>query len=281
VDDDAVEIPEHLVSSAATPLELLNDVFGGDINAASEQQLATASVLAPLHEDVDALNGVAIAAFHAKLMHADGTRVHPHERTYASVDRTQDPEDMRVKCPPEQLHSLQPPGMPPHNLHVKTGMPLILLRNLNVRRGLCNGTRAIVVRANKYSLQLRITSGRLAGETVYVPRITLKHEPDAYCTVAMYRKQYPVAPAFALTINKAQGQTLARVGVYLAHSAFSHGQLYVAASRVGDPRALQFFVPGGRRLDGKVYTRNVVCPEVLLKRASDTEQPHKRARTGR
>ena len=52
-----------------------------------------------------------------------------------------------------------------------------------------------------------------------------------------------------MTINKAQGQTLRRVGVYLEHAAFSHGQLYVAASRVGDPRALQFFVPGGRRLD--------------------------------
>lgn len=45
------------------------------------------------------------------------------------------------------------------------------------------------------------------------------------------------------TINKAQGQTLARVGVYLPNACFTHGQLYVAASRVGLPSQLRFAVP--------------------------------------
>ena len=44
------------------------------------------------------------------------------------------------------------------------------------------------------------------------------------------------------TINKAQGQTLARVGVYLPNACFTHGQLYVAASRVGLPSQLRFAV---------------------------------------
>jgi len=38
-----------------------------------------------------------------------------------------------------------------------------------------------------------------------------------------------------MTINKAQGQTLERVGIYLPEPCFTHGQLYVAASRVGLP----------------------------------------------
>ena len=45
-----------------------------------------------------------------------------------------------------------------------------------------------------------------------------------------------------MTINKAQGQTLQRVGVYLPDPCFTHGQLYVAASRVGLPSRIRFAV---------------------------------------
>lgn len=38
-------------------------------------------------------------------------------------------------------HSITPSGMPPHELRLKKGCLVILLRNLNVTEGLCNGTR--------------------------------------------------------------------------------------------------------------------------------------------
>ena len=34
-----------------------------------------------------------------------------------------------------------------------------------------------------------------------------------------------------MTVNKAQGQTIPNVGVYLLEPVFSHGQLYVALSK--------------------------------------------------
>jgi hypothetical protein len=85
------------------------------------------------------------------------------------------------------------------------------------------------------------------------PKLTLALSPP--CT------QFPVRLAFAMTINKAQGQTLQRVGVCLDTPCFSHGQLYVAASRVGDPSGLKFAVePDG---NGCFYTPNIVYKEAL------------------
>jgi ATP-dependent exoDNAse (exonuclease V) alpha subunit len=82
------------------------------------------------------------------------------------------------------------------------------------------------------------------------------------------RRQFPLRPAFAMTINKAQGQTLQTVGVYLPKPIFCHGQLYVAFSRCSSQRGIQVLVRGGSRaaLNGAhtgVYTSNVVYREVL------------------
>jgi ATP-dependent exoDNAse (exonuclease V) alpha subunit len=80
----------------------------------------------------------------------------------------------------------------------------------------------------------------------------------------MKRKQFPVQSAFALTINKSQGQTLPRIGLYLPQPVFTHGQLYVAMSRVRERHNLIAYVKNGviQGRDG-VYTRNVVFKEAL------------------
>ena len=70
-------------------------------------------------------------------------------------------------------------------------------------------------------------------------------------------KQFPVRPAFAITSNKAQGQTISHVGIYLKQGFFSHWQLYVAMSRVGSKASLKIYSQRG------VYTSNVVYEEVL------------------
>ena len=118
-------------------------------------------------------------------------------------------------------------------------MPLMLLRNINPRQGLCNGTRLFFEKCidNKLLQCTIVQSGRI----VLIPRITFIPKPHEY-PFEWQRRQFPVRPAFAITINKSQGQTLKMAGVWLRGQVFTHGQLYVACSRVTSPGYLKFAV---------------------------------------
>lgn len=69
-----------------------------------------------------------------------------------------------------------------------------------------------------------------------------------------------------MTINKAQGQTLDNVGVYLRNPVFTHGQLYVACSRVRSVHGLKLQIVENAR-QGKArddtVTDNIVFKDVL------------------
>ena len=90
--------------------------------------------------------------------------------------------------------------------------------------------------------------------------------PCCYCYC-----YYAATSAFSTTINKAQGQTLKTIGVWLPEPVFSHGQLYVAASRVRAPEKLKFAL---KPVDAQhsTCTRNVVYREVLTNNLKITDQ---------
>ncbi len=107
-------------------------------------------------------------------------------------------------------------------------------------------------------LVCEIISGERIGETVFLPRITIE------CTkglpVPFYRKQFPVRLAMTMTVNKAQGQTFDKVGLKLDEKqCFSHGQLYVAISRVRNWESL--IVKLNPSANGK--TKNIVFRSIL------------------
>jgi hypothetical protein len=165
----------------------------------------------------------------------------------------------QVTIPTEVLDKVDFAGFPDHRLELKIGAPVVLLRNLSIDEGLCNGTRLAVKGLSGKAIKGRILSGPFRGKEVLIPKISLFHEGDSLVKFSFYRYQFPVALSFAMTINKCQGQSMGRVALVLENQPFAHGQLYVGLSRVRDVRDLLVTQVG----DNTTVT-NVVSKELFL-----------------
>lgn len=86
-------------------------------------------------------------------------------------------------------------------------------------------------------LEATILTGNYKGEVVIIPRISIT---PTDLPLNFKRLQFPVRRAFAMTIDKTQGQSLKICGINSEYSCFSHGQLYVAYSRDPDPDIVEY-----------------------------------------
>ena len=115
----------------------------------------------------------------------------------------------------------------------------------------------IVFTLGQRVVEVEISSGVNKGNHTLIPQITIGPS-DIELPFTLKCHQFPLWPCFAMSTNKAQGQTLQFVGIYLHNHVFMHGQLYVAFSRVTDPLALAVCL---NNPDG--FIRNIVFQEVL------------------
>lgn len=228
-----------------------------DRNIQNKNWLEGRAILAPTNREVDKINNHLVDK-----MTGDLISLHSSD----GLDNDRDAYRYNI----EYINTLNPAGLPSSRLCLKPGMPVMLMRNLNPTEGLCNGTRLVF----KHMLSTRLLVCRTVGQDVdrdvYIPRITLRPKERQY-PFEWSRRQFPIKAAFNTTINKAQGQTLKTIGVWLPEPVFSHGQLYVAASRVGAPENLKFAVKS-KDTQNSTYTRNVVYREVLTNNLEPPDQ---------
>ncbi|KAK9070526.1 hypothetical protein SSX86_010928 [Deinandra increscens subsp. villosa] len=246
---DSMTIPSTIRENSMK--ELIDAIFPSlQDNMHSQDYIISRAILSTKNESVDEINDQMIDKFVGE------------EKVYYSFDEAED--DFNNLYPIEFLNTLNVSGMPPHKLRLKVGCPIILLRNIDPSHGLCNGTRLICKGFQRNVIDAEIAVGQHIGKRVFLPRIPLSLSEEDMFPFKLKRKQFPIRLSFAMTINKAQGQTIPHVGVYLPDSVFSHGQLYVALSRGISRENTKILVHMAKyfRRDG-VYTSNVVYQEVL------------------
>ena len=246
---DMIQIPEDMLLKNGTLEDLVDFVFPDlQSNSNDRKWLSERAILSPTNEQAKEVNDLITNKFPGI------------ERVYKSSDTT---IDMNPEFSPEFLNTIELPGMAPHCLRLKKGMLVMLMRNLNPPEGHCNGVKYIINNLLERVIEVTAVNGSNPGAKLFVPRIIMDNN-DSTLPFTMRRRQYPLKPAFGMTANKSQGQTLTRVGIYLGQDFFSHGQLYVALSRCGNRAGIKIFTRVGNKegFTGSMM-RNCVFKEVL------------------
>jgi hypothetical protein len=228
----SITLPNDFCQIKATKTELINSVFPNiQRNYRNHQWLSERVILAARNIDVDSINFTIQDMLSSEAV------------TFKSIDTVVDENEV-VNYPTEFLNSLDLPGLPPHRLQLKIGSPIILLRNINPPR-LCNGTRLVIKKLTCNVIEATILNGKFKDQNVLLPRIPMIPSDTP---IQFKRLQFPIRLAFAMTINKAR-QSMQICGLDLENPCFSHGQLYVACSRVGKPSDLFILAPDGQTIN--------------------------------
>ena len=205
-------------------LEATRWVTGGDLT--NPERMAHNVVIAFTHEICDQYN-VNISesvrkAMGRKLTSCIGINGKPTAKNEIGL----------AMATPEFLAGVKRNNAPPTVLNLFPGCIITVLRNLNAKKGICNGVRAIVLSVSHYVLRCQIVSDNaFNGTIVDIPRI--KFDMIACGTIEFTRLQFPVRIAYCITANRSQGMTLlGRTLLDARGDSFVHGQCYVALSRV-------------------------------------------------
>jgi len=248
---DMVEIPDDLIVSSLQ--ELIDHAYKNGEALKVPREALNGLIIAPVHASVKPINSL--------IMNTISSKIHTYYSTDASLKENR-PLDVNIaESEVDCLNKINPSNFPAHQIELREGCIIVLLTNIG--KGLSNGTRLFVRQLKDHLIVCEVLTGTAQatnrGGLVGICRCRSEYkEKNKYNGVHFERLQFPVAPAYALTISKAQGQTLELLGIDLTHEVFGHGQLYTALSRVKRRSALKIYAPNSIR-NGKTIVKNIVA----------------------
>jgi hypothetical protein len=212
------------------PKDELNNPHGDWIRSA---------IVTPLNSTVNEIN--------EELLNDLNGDLHSYEAVNTVVDDSVDPlDESAVNAMQEYMASIEETGLAQQTLKLKVGAKVMFMKNIDTGYRICNGTPAIVTACERDVVTVRrIESDGTLGEYIDVVRKVFQRDIDfdSHKMIKFRRVQFPLRLAWVMTINKCQGQTLNKVGILLNSEIFSHGQLYVAFSRVRKSSDIYIYHP--------------------------------------
>ena len=204
-----VDIPPHCLASSID--EAIRKVYGDDIIDTSN----SASMMLGFTLDI-------CATINSKVFDM-----------IPSLPTTADAVDDLSECrnpdmyPEEYVACLHIHGTPPAQLQLKQGARYMIMRNLNPPN-ICNGVLAELVAFTRMMCTVKLLSGPGQGLIVKLPRCSFYVTSETSGLPFNFRRrQFPIIPAYCVTVHKSQGQTLHKIGIIADTDAFAHGLVYV------------------------------------------------------
>ena len=209
------------------------------------------ALLTPINDDVERLNAKIISQFLG-----DEFRLHSYDEVEG---------DTQHLYQQEFLNSISLGGLPPHISRLKKGAPIMLLRNIDPKAGLCNGTRLICCGCFNNVIEAEILTRQYVGTHVFLAKKPF--EDNIKCTPTICNDQMTISYTFELcNYNKQSTRSNnSNFGIYLPDHVFSLSQSYMALSRGVSQSTIKLLVQKRRILEEEgVHTRNIVYKDVLF-----------------
>ena len=248
---ECIEIPSECILEESTLPSLINYIFPKGITSNEMQHRV---ILTPTNKSSLEINDEILKVIPGDII-----------QSFSCDSALHDDAENANLYPIEFLNSLNSGGLPPHILKLKKGSIVMLLKNLDIQSGLSNGTRLVLRNVHSNVIEADILCGVHAGNRHFIPKVYFQPS-DIELPFIFKRFQFPIRLAYSMTINKSQGQSFSKVGIFLERSCFGHGQLYVAFSRGRSFEGLKILMKPDQHQGlhlTKHHTRNIVYQRVL------------------